>query len=176
MSQAYISVRDEYKPCGQTRFLLIAESPPASGGYFYFDKATGRDNLFRETMKALALFPENGRKMQKDFDKVPLLKEFQSRGFFVVDASYSPVDKIPKSRERKRIIIRDIPRLVNETMKLNPEKIIIIKKSIFEPARKALEQAGFSEKILNKAPLPFPSHGHQRTYRMRLRELVESTR
>jgi len=174
MSQVYVPARDKYKPCGKTRFLLIAESPPASGGYFYFHKSTGRDSLFRETMKALTLFPENG-KMQKDFDKVPLLKEFQSRGFFLVDASYSPVNKIPKSNERKRAVIRDIPRLVVETMKLNPEKIIIVKRSIFDPIRKALEQAGFGEKILNKAPLPFPSHGHQGTYRKRLRELVESS-
>jgi hypothetical protein len=98
MSQKYILARDNFKPLEGIEFLLIAESPPTSGGYFYFDRATGRDSLFRETMKALRLFPEDGV-MSKGFDKGPLLKEFQLRGFFVVDIIYEPVDKLPP-RER----------------------------------------------------------------------------
>jgi hypothetical protein len=64
-----------YKPLEKTKLLIVAESPPASGGYFYFDRATGKDSFFRETMKALRLFPEDNR-MKKGFDKTPLLEEF----------------------------------------------------------------------------------------------------
>jgi hypothetical protein len=137
---------------------------------FYFERSTGRDSLFRETLKALGLFPEDKR-MHKDLDKAPLLKEFQARGFFVVDVSYEPVDKLPR-KARKSVIIREIPRLVDATRKLNPEKIVIVKCSLFAPVKEALEEAGFGEKILNGRALPFPYHGNQKIYRQMLRELV----
>jgi hypothetical protein len=168
MSQ-YISARDRWKP-NAVKFLIVGESPPASGGYFYFERATGRDSLFRETLKALDLFPED-KKMRKDLDKRPLLKEFQARGFFVVDVRYEPVDKL-STKERKSVIIREIPRLVDAIRKLNPEKIVIVKCSLFAPVKKALEEAGFGEKILNERALPFPSHGTQKIYRRMLRELI----
>jgi hypothetical protein len=93
----YILARN--KPNGRVKILLIAESPPASGEHFYIDRATGTDSLFRETMKALGLFPED-MKMSKGFDKLCLLKEFQSQDFFVIDASYKPVNRL-KPKERK---------------------------------------------------------------------------
>ncbi len=55
--EKYRNAREAYKP-ERVRLLLIAESPPASGGYFYFEKTVGKDHLFRETMKALGLWPE----------------------------------------------------------------------------------------------------------------------
>ncbi len=54
----YLSARDKYNPEAVNKgikFLLVAESPPANGGYFYFEKAMGRGNLFRETMRALEI-------------------------------------------------------------------------------------------------------------------------
>jgi len=171
MSQ-YILARNKFKPYEGVKFLLIAESPPASGGYFYFDRTTGRDSLFRETMKALGMFPEDKR-MPKGFDKRPLLKEFQLQGFFVVDASYEPVDKL-RTREKKLIITKEIPRLIADIRKLNPETIIIVKSSLFAPVKEALEKAGLGEKILNRSALPFPSHGNQKAYRQKLRELVSA--
>jgi hypothetical protein len=77
---------------------------------------------------------------------------FRSRPIFwraLVDACYSPVNKITKSSGRKRAIVKDIPRLVDETMKLNPEKIIIVKKSIFDPLRKRV-----------RGVFPHPSRRH----------------
>jgi len=109
MSQ-YILARNKSKPRGRVKLLLIAESPPASGGYFYFDRATGRECLFRETMKGLGLLPEDA-KMRKGFDKRSLPKEFQCRGFFVVDVCYEPVDKLA-TRRRRAAICREIPRLM----------------------------------------------------------------
>jgi hypothetical protein len=166
----YILARAKFKPCDKVNFLLIAESPPASGGYFYFDYTTGRDSLFSETMKALELFPE-GKTMSKGFYKVPLLKEFQRQGFFLIDVSYEPVNGLPNS-ERKHAVEKEIPRLVDDTQKLNPENIIIVKVTIFDNVKKALAQAGLEERILNKEPLPFPSTGNQKKYRQMLRRLL----
>ncbi len=47
--------REAYRP-EKVRVLFIAESPPASGGLVYFPETIGKDPLFRETMKAVALW------------------------------------------------------------------------------------------------------------------------
>jgi hypothetical protein len=168
----YILARDKFKPCGEVKFLLIAESPPASGGYFYFDKTTGKSSLFSETMKAVGLFPESAA-MHKDFDKVPLLRKFQSLGFFLIDASYEPIDKGLSARQRKEAMMREIPRLIDETKKLNPKSIIIVRTTIFDIIKEAFNEAGLGERILQKEGLPFPSTGNQKKYRQKLRGLLE---
>jgi hypothetical protein len=116
MSQ-YISARDTWKP-NTVEFLIVGESPPASGGYFYFKLATGKGGLFVETMKALQLIPENGD-LPRGFDKRPFLEKFRSTGFFLLDTSYEPVNNKPVT-ERKLAIKREIPRFVNDVKKLNP--------------------------------------------------------
>ncbi len=56
MIDRYRAAREAYRP-ERVRVLFIAESPPASGGFFYFVETIGKDHLFRETMKAVALWP-----------------------------------------------------------------------------------------------------------------------
>jgi hypothetical protein len=70
------------------------------------------------------------------------------------------------------VIVGEIPRLVEETRKLNPQKIIIVKASIFAVVKEALETAGLGDKILNHAAIPFSSHGNQKKYRQMLSELT----
>src|SRR5437016_13338949 len=65
--------RRKYRP-HMIRFLLIAESPPSSGGFFYFRMTIGKDHLFRETMKALELWPRN-RPMRRGVDKRSMRSE-----------------------------------------------------------------------------------------------------
>ncbi len=171
MIRTYRAAREAYKP-ERVRVLLIAESPPASGGYFYFEKTMGKDHLFRETMKAVGLWPED-RRMPKGVDKRGLLTGFQAKGLFLIDTSLVPVDKLPRG-ERRRAIVRDASRLVDDVRRLDPEGIVIVKASIYGPVRDALELSGFGERVLNLEALPFPSHGNQRTYRDKLRSLIAS--
>jgi len=51
----YTVSRNKYKP-NKVNVLLIAESPPSSGGYFYSETTIGKDHLFRETMKVLGFW------------------------------------------------------------------------------------------------------------------------
>ncbi len=120
-------------------------------------------------MKALGLWPVDS-KMSKGLDKRGLLRQFQSRGFFLVDASLVPVDKLP-GRRRGEMVAGGVSRLVGEARRLDPEHILIVKVSIYRPVREALEKAGLGSKVLNRKPLPFPSHGNQKEYRERLRAL-----
>ena len=161
--------RRKYRP-RKVRFLLIAESPPSSDGFFYFPKTIGKDHLFRETMKALELWPRNEH-MRKGLDKRSMLRRFQSMGFYLLDTCVSPVDKLSPS-ERRRAVLSQTRRLVVDVIDANPDLILIVKSSIFSPVRIALRDAGLRARLLNAGPVPFPSHGNQRIYRSMFRRAL----
>ena len=158
--------RRKYRP-HKVRFLLIAESPPSSGGFFYFGTTIGKDHLFRETMKALKLWSE-GEPMRRGVDKRLMLRRFQKRGFYLLDTCISPVDKLP-STERRKSVLGQTPRLVKDVLAANPFHVFIVKSSIFNPVSIALTEADLMTRVLNTGPVPFPSHGNQRIYRTALR-------
>lgn len=167
--ERYASARGRYRP-DRIRILFIAESPPSSRGYFYFKTTIGKDHLFRETMKALWLWPPR-RPMRKGLDKQPLLKEFQSMRFFLIDTCNRPVDRLSPIM-RSRHIARGASTLGLRVKSLDPQAIVIVKKTVFKPVRDALRNAGLRDRVLNKKPIPFPNHGNQRRYRATLRRLV----
>lgn len=169
-SRVYDRARSRYLP-KRIRLLMVAESPPSSGGFFYFTWTIGKDHLFRETMKALELWPLT-KPMVNGLDKRSLLDEFQSRGFFLVDTSPLPVDKLPPV-ERRLTILREAPKLSTRVKGLDPQAVVIVKKTVYWPVREALEKNGLGPKILNAGPIPFPSHGNQSRYRIQLKRLIE---
>ncbi len=166
----YAVARNQYRP-SIIEVLWIAESPPSSQGFFYFDRTTGRDHLFRETMKAVGLWPDKDR-MQKDVDKRPLLDGFRSKGYFLVDTCELPVDKLDNDR-RRDAVERGALRLVGEVKELRPKNILIVKSNVFMPVKHELEKAGLGGVILNQKPIPFPSHGWQSKYRSQVRHLLK---
>jgi len=167
--ESFRKARDRYRPT-KVRLLWIAESPPTSGSYFYYQKTTGRDHLFRETMRAVGLWPMK-EIMRKGVDKNPLLESFQSKGFFLIDTCSYPVDKLSNS-ERRRAVLDGTPGVVQMVSELTPNGIIIVKSNIYEPVKHALESGGFAGKILNQRPLGFPSHGRQEPYRKRINDIL----
>ena len=161
--------RRKYRP-RKVRFLLIAESPPSSGGFFYFPMTIGKDHLFRETMKALKFWPED-EPMRRGVDKRSLLQRFQSMGLYLLDTCDLPVDKL-RSVERREAVLDQTPRLINDVIDADPLHILVVKSSIFKPVIMALRKCGLRSKILNSGPVPFPSHGNQRIYRTLLRRAL----
>src|SRR6266581_6282674 len=161
--------RRKYRP-RKIRLLLIAESPPSSGGFFYFPMTIGKDHLFRETMKALDLWPEN-EPMRRGVDKRPMLLRFQSMGLYLLDTCDFPVDKM-RPMERREAVRQQMPRLINEVIDADPHHIFVVKSTIFNPVIIALRESGFQSRILNSGPVPFPSHGNQRIYRSMLRRAL----
>jgi hypothetical protein len=169
LKNSYATARNKYRPT-KVNVLVIAESPPSSGGYFYTEKAIGKDHLFRETMKALELWPVD-RPMRKGCDKRPMLERFRSLGFFLIDTCELPVDKMSLG-QRRLYTAQGALTLPNRVKRFDPAGILIVKKTVFSPVRQALSMAGFENRILNKKSLPFPSHGNQRKFRRMLRRLV----
>src|SRR2546425_3952892 len=90
--------RRKYRP-RKARFLLIAESPPSSGGFFYFPTTIGKDHLFRETMKALDLWPKS-EPMRRGVDKRSMLRRLQSNGFSLPDTCALPVYRLQPVQRR----------------------------------------------------------------------------
>ena len=161
--------RRKYRP-SKVRLLMIAESPPSSGGFFYFPETIGKDHLFRETMKTIGLWPTKSP-MRRGVDKTPMLRNFQSMGFFLLDSSNYPVDKLP-NRARREAIQDQLPRLVEDVKQVDPASIVIVKSSIYGIVDLALEEAGLGSRVLNSRPIPFPSHGNQQEYRTIMKRLL----
>ncbi len=169
MMEEYSISRNRFKP-SNVKLLFVAESPPYSGGYFYFVRTIGKDHLFRETMKALSVWPLR-RPLRKGFDKTGLLEEFCSRGFFLIDTCERPVDRLsPKARRIS--IAREASGLASRAKDLDPGSMVIVKKTVYGPVCYALESIGLGDRILNTEPLPFPSHGNQKRYRLLLRRWI----
>lgn len=167
--EQYAAARNKYRP-GKVNVLFIAESPPSSGGYFYCEKSIGKDHLFRETMKALEFWPMD-RPMRRGCDKRPMLNKFRSNGFFLIDTCELPIDRL-QPRQRRISTIQGALTLPRRLEQLGPNRILIVKKTVFKPVSQALNETGFRDKILNRNALPFPSHGNQKKFRMMLRRLV----
>jgi hypothetical protein len=165
----YARARNNYRP-DKIKTLFIAESPPSSGGYFYFSRTIGKDHLFRETMKALGLWPSK-KKMGRGLDKGPMLDAFRQTGLFLIDTCDLPVDKL-FAKNRKAAIRLGASRLASRVSELDPDHIIIIKKTIFLPVREALERENLARLILNRRAIPFPSHGNQERFRSAVRRLI----
>ncbi len=139
LKDKYTVSRNKYKP-NKVNVLLIAESPPSSGGYFYSETTIGKDHLF-----------------------------------FLIDTCELPVDKL-RPRQRRISTIQGASTLPRRVRELDPTRILIVKKTVFKPARQSLVEAGLGDRVLNTKPLPFPSHGNQRKFRTMIRRLVDKDR
>jgi hypothetical protein len=102
------------------------------------------------------------------------LKEFASRGFLLVDATYTPVN-YPNisSKERNRIILGDFPMLLKDLQMLIEAStaVVLVKANVCELLEGKLSDHGFT--VLNHGRrIPFPSNGRQREFRNLIRPLL----
>lgn len=148
------------------KLVLIAESPPISGLYFYESTGKTSEPLFSALMKQLRSSVNS---------KEAGLKEFKRRGWLLVDATYEPVNKPGISnRERDKIIQNDYPLLKADLGGLlsgRSTPLILIKANIYRVLKDRLVEDNFN--VLNERSLPFPSAGHQTKFRGSLAEILQ---
>jgi hypothetical protein len=155
----YLRLRREYEP-ENIRLAIIAESPPASGKYFYDPAGSPKEPLFAAFMLQLGLSP---------ITKEAGLREMKERGWVLVDATYQPVDKLTKdaSHDRDRVIARDYLLLLHDLASLMPNRsipLILIKANVCRTLEPLLLKDGFT--VLNGGrAIYFPSHGQQTNFR-----------
>jgi hypothetical protein len=162
----YLDLRRRYEP-ESIRLVIIAESPPASGKYFYDPAGAPSEPLFAALMRQLRLSPPT---------KEEGLREFQRSGWVLVDATYEPVNKLISKSSRNRVIDRDYPLLRDDLASLMSDRsipIVLIKENVCRILRPKLVQDGFN--VLNRDRLIyFPSTSRQKEFHRQFGAILES--
>jgi hypothetical protein len=158
----YLTLRRQYEP-EHLKLLLVAESPPASGLYFYNPDGRVTEPLFSALMKRLDI---------RCSEKSEGLSKLQRRGWLLVDATYAPVNRLSDTARRK-IIKRDFPLLCDDLLKLTPDRsapLVLIKHNVCLILEPLLTHDGFN--VLNRGiVVPFPSTGHQRQFHEKFKSI-----
>ena len=150
----YLALRHRYQP-ESVKLVILAESPPTSGLYFYDPKGKVSEPLFAAFMKQIGTSPS--------VKKVGL-RNFQQRGWILIDATYTPVNEL-RQKERNKIIERDYSLLISDLDRLTLDRsisipVILIKANICQLLERRLKADGFS--IVNHGRVVyFPSSGQQ---------------
>ncbi len=146
-------IRQHYMP-DKIRLLLIGESPPAKGKFFYVKSAmtTYTSNAFEKSF-GVTFHNNEG-----------FLDYFMRCGCFLDDLSHSPVDDLPRN-EREKALRRCIEPLSERIRQVDPSVIVIVivivLKKIERFVREAILKSGCNPEIY---VLPFPGNCHQKKY------------
>lgn len=161
----YLRLRAPYLP-EHRKIVFVLESPPKSGLYFYNPDGRVSEPLFSAMMKDV-IGIEASSKHQG-------LREFASRGFLLIDATYTPVNHDHLSvQERNKRILSDLPVLVEELRGyVGPNTgVVLVKANICTLLEPILTAHGFP--ILNSGrTIPFPSNGQQNKFRVAVRQVL----
>jgi hypothetical protein len=164
----YLDLRHAYEPQGSVKLVIVAESPPISGKYFYDSTGSTSESLFAALMQQIDFSPSA---------KEEGLREFQRRGWVLIDATYEPVDGFSDS-SRNKVIERDYPLLRDDLTTLIPNRstpVVLIKANVCRILGPKLVQDGFN--VLNReSTIPFPSTGHQNKFHEQFRAVLRSAK
>ena len=155
----YLRLRREHEP-KIVKLVIVAESPPASGKYFYDTTGSPMEPLFAALMLQLGISPTT---------KEIGLQELRRRGWVLVDATYQQVDKLAKDaiQDRDEVIVGDYPLLVDDLASLTPDRsipVVLIKANVCRILEPMLWKDGFT--VLNDSrAIYFPSNGQQTKFR-----------
>jgi hypothetical protein len=161
----YIAFRREYHPAN-VQLIIVAESPPVSGLYFYNRDGVVSEPLFSALAEQAGLKPTS---------KEEGLRALQAKGWLLVDATYEPVNSYD-STKRDAIIVRDYPRLRDDLLSLTQDRsasIILVKANVCALLGSRLTTDGF--KVLNRGQtIYFPSHGQQGRFRAQFADVLRT--
>ena len=152
----YASLRGAWKP-DHVRLLLIGESAPDDGGdpenrrFFYADKLTGKDNLFRAVVHALYDEPSLD---SRTTDKRAWLARLQRDGVFLIDLVPYPINGTDMATSRSRARRHHAEECAYRAAALNPDGIIVCHGPSFKVLRRPLVERGLP--LLHEEPIPFP--------------------
>lgn len=162
----YAERRARWKP-DRVRLLLIAESAPDDGGdivnrrFFYDEQLTGKDGLFRETVRALY---DNPNLTSGPNAKTPWLEQLKADGVFLIDLATAPVN-YHSPVERESALKRSIDETVARSCALEPKGVVLVKQNVFELLERPVRAAGLP--LLHDVMIPFPGSGQQKRFRER---------
>ena len=125
----------------RVQVLVVAESPPASGRFFYH----GDSGLYRAVRDAFtaAQPPQNGQSF---------LESFRRSGWYLVDLCSTPVNHLDR---HARITAHDrgVPRLARTVRRLHPRAIVVVVRMVGPRVRRAIQLADWTGTYVE---LPYP--------------------
>lgn len=158
----YEQLRHRYKPVN-IRVLFVGESPPAGGTFFY--KADS--NLYHFTQRAfLDVFGVA-------FEDKRFLDSFKSIGCYLEDLCSRAINKTNKA-ERKRQWVAGVESLTKCIRAASPRAIVTVMRAIARHVNKAACKAGVDSTQIYS--LPFPAFGHQQSYLVGLKKVLNKLR
>jgi hypothetical protein len=153
-------IRRAYKP-DKVRLLMVGESPPAKGGFFYLKDR----KILMVTYTGQAFQRAHGLTFR---DNEQFLNYFKECGCYLDDLCTFPVDDLSAS-EREKCLRDSIEGLAQRIQGMQPPVIAIVLKRIEGYVRDAIRGAGCCPEVFL---LPFPGNGHQNKYIEHLAEIV----
>lgn len=148
-NEFYAAMSISFKP-NKVKVVLLAESPPAipqdadvSEFKYFYNVAyinNQKDSLLRETAKVV--LKNNTLSVRTKEEKLAALNGVKDAGIFLVDVVKYPINKLNSKKERKQAITGSIPALIGEIQELNPERVIIALKSVYDLVKSDLKKAG----------------------------------
>lgn len=149
----YLGLRARYVP-RDIRLIIVAESPPVSGKYFYDPSGSPKEQLFRALMRGVLGIEATA--------KAEGLEAFAKAGYVLVDATYRPVNALSET-QRNEVILADYPVLKQDLQALSKDRdcrILLIKANVCQLLEDKLLADGFD--VANHgAVIPFPGSGNQ---------------
>ena len=161
----YLALRRKFTP-ERLKLVVVAESPPASGRYFYDAAGSHGEPLFAALMKLLGHSSET---------KEDGLQKFGRNGWLLVDATYTPVNTLDDS-DRNRMIVEHYPLLRDDLESLMSDRstpLILIKANVCKILEPRLLKDGFN--VINCGHrIYFPAMGHQGKFLDQVRAVLSS--
>ena len=167
----YAAAAEKYRP-KKVRVLFIQESPPyATDRHFYFMGVKAHDGFWVNLMRFLYAveFGEDtgAERARKDH----WLTRFQADGYWTIDAMREPIAK-NEHDERVEMIAAHAGGRVAEVKAIKPQRIVLVKKSVFDALNEPLRAAGLP--VVNEVAVPYPGRGQEGRFHKTLRGLVDS--
>lgn len=132
--------RRRYRP-RRVAVLMVAESPPASGRFFY-----GADSALYRAVRDVftAEYPPT--------DDQSFLESFRDRGWYLVDLCRTPVNHLTP-RERRQAQHEAVPGLARTIRRLRPGAVVLVVRMVGPSVRRALQLAEWTGLY---CALPYP--------------------
>ncbi|RLA41701.1 MAG: hypothetical protein DRR42_24345 [Gammaproteobacteria bacterium] len=157
-NQYYSNLRAPFAP-SEVNLVLLFESPPDSGRYFYDPNGKTTEPLFSAVMKLLRWNPVT---------KAEGLELLRDTGIILLDATYQQVNNM--SDVQRREIMRSEYEQLEERLPDAPILIGMVK--VLDAVGQRLKDEGY-EVLNNRVRVPFPSNGNQKKFHTMASRLLE---
>lgn len=150
------SLRILYRP-PKIKILLVGESEPAGGDFFYLEKGVFYRNIKNSIWPII--------KQSDDF-----LSDFVGCGIYLDDLVLEPIDQLSQA-ERKAKSVASIDSLARRIIEYKPEIVVSLMKAISHYVETAVALAECQAAVYM---VPFPGNGHQNNFKLKIQEIFEN--